>query len=739
MTATSAENLRLSSSLKELESLTERRTEESHSLKEQIQRIAESKADLQEESQRRITELGRECEREVSDKKILQVKLESMEERLLDCKAQLAACQSQLEATKADSERREREKGEAVSAATTEGSRLAISLRDQEAISIRRLEEIQTLQDQLRQAADAKAAIHEDNQRRIAELVRECEREVGDRKALQTKLDGVDERLVDVKLQLAVCQSQLEASRAESERREKEKGEALAAANAEVTRITGLLREQDSVLSRRQEEIQSLKEQLRQAADAKSALQDEGQRRVAELVRECEREVNERKLLQAKLVTVDERMVDVKTQLAVCQSQLEASRADTDRREKEKSETLMTASAETGRVAALLKEQEALSERHAEEIQLLREQLRSGAESRSAVHEESQRRIAELSRECDREAGEKVALQLRLDGAEERLLDCKTQLAVCQSQLESARADVDRKESEKNEIRVELSKLAAERDLQVTKHVDMQQRLDDKEEQVREAMRTVAQAQEMQIGRVKELADERDALLEKLARSKEEAKHLKYERDKLKGQHSESEAQRQEMQTQLQQARAALEDAQSEIGQTQERLEESQRAKYEVLERHAVLEAEYRTYKTMCNTPTKLAEQLKKLVSLEGERASANSRISAAEVRALSPASRAPCAQRPGLKVMGCGQEDAESNRALVSNLREQVTALKQKLLVAENARRKLHNELQARGPNPDLLAPVPEHSPSPSPHFLPSLPILWPSQSRAFEAQRCG
>jgi chromosome segregation ATPase len=519
-----------------------------------------------------------------------------------------------------------------VSAATTEGSRLAHSLREQEAISARRLEEIQVLQEQLRQAADAKSALHEDNQRRIAELVRECEREVGDRKALQTKLDGVEERLVDVKLQLAVCQSQLEASRAESERREKEKSEAVATANSEVTRITGLLRENETIISRRQEEIQSLKEQLRQAADAKLAVQDEGQRRVAELVRECEREVNERKLLQAKLVTVDERMVDVKTQLAVCQSQLEASRADTDRREKEKSETLMSASAETGRVAALLKEQEALSERHAEEIQSLREQLRSGAESRSAVHEESQRRITELSRECEREAGEKVAVQLRLDGAEERLLECKTQLAVCQSQLESARADVDRKESEKNDIRLELSKLAAERDLQATKQVDMQQRLDDKEEQVREAMRTVAQAQEMQIGRVRELADERDALLEKLVRSKEEAKQLKYERDKLKGQHSESEAQRQEMQTQLQQTRAALEDAQSEIGQTQERLEESQKAKYEVLERHAVLEAEYRTYKTMCNTPTKLAEQLKKLVSLEGERASANSRISAAEV-----------------------------------------------------------------------------------------------------------
>ena len=198
--------------------------------------------------------------------------------------------------------------------------------------------------------------------------------------------------------------------------------------------------------------------------------------------------------------------------------------------------------------------------------------------------------------------------------------------------MESARLDLDRKESEKSEVRIELSKLAAERDLQMTKLVEMQQRLDDKEEQVKEAMRTVAQAQEMQIGRAKELADERDALADKLARLKEEAKQLKYERDKIKALHSEADAQRQEQGTQLQQVRAALDDTQAELLQTQERLEEVQKAKYEVLERHAVLEAEYRTYKTMCNTPTKLAEQLKKLVSLEGERASAMSRISAAEV-----------------------------------------------------------------------------------------------------------
>jgi hypothetical protein len=35
-----------------------------------------------------------------------------------------------------------------------------------------------------------------------------------------------------------------------------------------------------------------------------------------------------------------------------------------------------------------------------------------------------------------------------------------------------------------------------------------------------------------------------------------------------------------------------------------------------------MLQAEYNTYKAVCNTPTKLADQLSKLVSLEADRAS---------------------------------------------------------------------------------------------------------------------
>ena len=60
----------------------------------------------------------------------------------------------------------------------------------------------------------------------------------------------------------------------------------------------------------------------------------------------------------------------------------------------------------------------------------------------------------------------------------------------------------------------------------LTGRFPLRPRLDEKENQVRDAMRTVAQTQEMQIGRSKELAEERDKLLEDLSRRMEESRQI---------------------------------------------------------------------------------------------------------------------------------------------------------------------------------------------------------------------
>ena len=83
-----------------------------------------------------------------------------------------------------------------------------------------------------------------------------------------------------------------------------------------------------------------------------------------------------------------------------------------------------------------------------------------------------------------------------------------------------------------------------------------------------------------------------------------------------------------------------------------------------------VLNAEYKTFKDMSQNPTQIADQLRQVLEFEKSKAAEECRVAAA-------------------------QEDAQENKELVHRLREQVRELEGKLVVAENTRRKLHNQLQ--------------------------------------------
>lgn len=63
-----------------------------------------------------------------------------------------------------------------------------------------------------------------------------------------------------------------------------------------------------------------------------------------------------------------------------------------------------------------------------------------------------------------------------------------------------------------------------------------------------------------------------------------------------------------------------MESLQAEVAELSSKLDKVVKEKSAATERLAVVEAEYRTYKNVCNTPTKLADQLSKLVSLEADR-----------------------------------------------------------------------------------------------------------------------
>ena len=199
------------------------------------------------------------------------------------------------------------------------------------------------------------------------------------------------------------------------------------------------------------------------------------------------------------------------------------------------------------------------------------------------------------------------------------------------------------------------------------------------------------QVQNMSQERSKEFTKEREGLLQDLDRSRHDLVLANRELDAHKKLVSELEAKQKEAEEELSKNAIELESVRADASELSLKLEKVGKEKSAASERLAVLEAEYRTYKAVCNTPTKLADQLNKLVSLEADRASVQSR----SLSLLLPRSLALSDTLTPQNRLFEAEEDAESNRSLVSSLKEQVKELKQKLNKAENTRRRLHNELQ--------------------------------------------
>ena len=204
------------------------------------------------------------------------------------------------------------------------------------------------------------------------------------------------------------------------------------------------------------------------------------------------------------------------------------------------------------------------------------------------------------------------------------------------------------------------------------------------------------QVQNMSQERSKEFAKEREGLLQDLERSKDDLVLANRELDANKKLVSELEAKQREAEEELSKNAIELESVRADATDLSLKLEKVGKEKSAASERLAVLEAEYRTYKAVCNTPTKLADQLNKLVSLEADRASVQSRSLSLSLSflLLLLLSLALTHSTPEDRLFEA-EEDAESSRSLVSSLKEQVKELKQKLNKAENTRRRLHNELQ--------------------------------------------
>ena len=99
---------------------------------------------------------------------------------------------------------------------------------------------------------------------------------------------------------------------------------------------------------------------------------------------------------------------------------------------------------------------------------------------------------------------DKKELMWKTQAQEDKVADLKTL-------LEERRKDLDKCEGEKQEARLEAARLKAERDLQEGKLEETRAKLDAKEEQIKDAMKTVQQVQNMSLERSKEVAKEREA------------------------------------------------------------------------------------------------------------------------------------------------------------------------------------------------------------------------------------
>jgi DNA repair exonuclease SbcCD ATPase subunit len=246
-------------------------------------------------------------------------------------------------------------------------------------------------------------------------------------------------------------------------------------------------------LDKREAELSELKTQHQDLMHVRKSMIADRDRLSAEVAAEMGRAAQAQQRLHAELDAAHSMRDELQRQAAELREEL-----------KEKSEALASANAQVqdkiSEVAALagsLQEQQMLKDR-------------ADSESKSALEA--------LAKECAVAAAaskalesDKKELMWKTQAQEDKVADLKTLLAGLQLQLEERRKDLDKCEGEKQEARLEAARLKAERDLQEGKLEETRAKLDAKEEQIKDAMKTVQQVQNMSLERSKEVAKERES------------------------------------------------------------------------------------------------------------------------------------------------------------------------------------------------------------------------------------
>jgi len=447
---------------------------------------------------------------------------------------------------------------------------------------------------------------------------------------------------------------------------------------------------------KREADLAALNTQLQHLTRTCDTMTDERERRAVQVSADTERTTHERQDLEVKLSAAEDSLVQLKAQVV-----------DTEELLKVQANTLTQTTSvleEKGHVleAKLLQLQqlkETADTEHTMALHALSEETESQRAAKKILESEKKelrndKKMLE-SEKKDLES-EKTQLVWKVESLEDKVADVKVQLTALEQQLEERRKLLLERESEKEEARMQVVRLQAERVMQESKLQESKSKLDDKDElikakdvqikdkdaQIKDAIKAVQQVQDVSLERSKEVTKEREALLHDLQGSKDDLMQMNRELDSQKKGFTELETQSRNADDELSKNAVELESLRADLAELTQKLDKVVKEKSSATERLAVVEAEYRTYKNVCNTPTKLADQLNKLVSLEADRASVQSRLFEAE-------------------------EDADSNKTLVMSLKDQVKDLKQKIAKADSTRRKLHNELQELKGNIRVFARV--------------------------------
>ncbi|EKX38831.1 hypothetical protein GUITHDRAFT_76865 [Guillardia theta CCMP2712] len=270
--------------------------------------------------------------------------------------------------------------------------------------------------------------------------------------------------------QLAALQKKLEEREQRVEILQAELDHLNQALSSDLRRKDEEVCEQAAALAEKAELVKELQSQLAEAEALHASSSQQLQQQLKEKVETLERLEEELAQYRSEASSNDVEFHKTKAELSALLHKWQEVE-ETNRTLQEERDSLKLAGEDLqGQLDAARKQLASTIDEKTSAIDELRNQLESAKSSLQHERETSNYKISDLSKDLDREVGEKRTMQVRLEAQDEKIGDMKALLAVCQSQLESRTAEVQKLEAraqqrdkEVEDLRSQLMTLESER------------------------------------------------------------------------------------------------------------------------------------------------------------------------------------------------------------------------------------------------------------------------------------